>query len=1462
MKEITSEMVNTFLSGHDPMEHIVTIECDYMDDRVNIVYLNENGEKRVKRDDFKPFAWVKNSACIRMFGGNRGTLRRKMKELGINVKELITKTDDSVDSDRLSNGYKYLFYSTKRMPYSRFLNFFTEAGTPVYEKKKDDRGGGSKEFMVISPVEQYMIQTGRRLFKGYENYDDLKRFLFDLETQGLNPRVHAIDQIGMRTNKGFEKIITITGEVEERKINELKAIDEFLRTIAIEKPDIIAGHNSENFDWDFLIVRCEMLGTTFADMSMRYFKHPIYKKKKESILKLGGEMEYYRPTVAWGFSVLDSLHAVRRAQALDSNMKSASLKYATKYLDLNKPNRVYVPGNVITKTWNVLTDSYAFRETDGDWYELKDGRGLLEGYKPTSGRYIVERYLLDDLWETDKVELKLNESNFLVSKILPTTFTRACTMGTAGIWKLIMLAWCYENNLAVPSSDANKRFTGGLSRLIRTGYVDRIVKLDYNSLYPSIDLTWWVKTPLDIDNIMLYLLEYILTNREKYKDLKADAGEKAKALEKKLKTFEGTEEEKRKLKEEIQYWKAEKMANDKKQLPLKILANSFFGSYGCPMVFPFGDIDAAEKTTCIGRMSLRLMISHFTNLGYTPIVGDSVTYDTPILIRGEDKRIDIVPICDIFNNNEAIEFSKEQYRDFSHKNYEVLTRNGWKPIEYVYKHKTNKQLKRVETKNGLVDCTEDHSLFDNNGNEVKPSTLTRGNKIETYTKNIDYFASSTVTDREAWLFGFFMADGSSVYCSRTQKYFSKRKGEYVIHKGKRANWKISNKSLDRLNKAKEIMENSFCLKASIKDHRASSSVYDLVVENAENAKFFSNNFYTSYRYKKVPEFILNASKEVKKAFLDGFCCGDGQNDTIDECIEFGQKSKVAMAGLYFIMKELGYNFRCHNRNDKPEFISFRLRSHHGNLLNENYSEKKEDEVWSCSNITSKSEYVYDISADGTFVNALGMIVCHNTDGFNFQMPPEDKFRYTDEHPYIGKGLGRNTEKGKPYTRVEADVAEFEDIYLNQAYNGGINKMGLGIDEYCDATINFARKNYADLMPNGKTKKVGNTIKSRKMSGYLEKFIDDGVNLLLHGDGSQFLENYYDYISRIYNYQIPIKDIASKGKIKKTIKEYKDDCNTLTKAGNKKSRQAWYELAIRENLNVNVSDTIYYINTGTKKGHSDVKKVTHQYIKDENGEEIELTNKLKTELFKKELDNYGVTKVKDLTAANKKEIIKKYVTREDDEIILNCQLVSNDIIESEENILCSDVDGLEYNSEKYIEQFNNRITPLLVCFSPDIRNKILITNPEDRQYFTQEESVLVSGYPNKESDQDTYEALMTPEKKEIGYWLKIGEVPPFIEECGIDWNNLVHNYLEEKKKEENELFQQENTKYLEALNMLTNKDIEAFEEEGEIPQFILDVVSLDTDMRFHFNKIPSMTPTTGGLAFDDISYDYIDRNPEE
>ena len=476
------------------------------------------------------------------------------------------------------------------------------------------------------------------------------------------------------------------------------------------------------------------------------------------------------------------------------------------------------------------------------------------------------------------------------------------------------------------------------------------------------------------------------------------------------------------------------------------------------------------------------------------------------------------------------------------------------------------------------------------------------------------------------------------------------------------------------------------------------------------------------------------------------------------------------------------------------------------------------------------------------------------------MPKE--FRYTEEHPYISKGLGRNYKKGQAYVGVEADVAEFEDLFLSKAYNVGINMSGLGIDEYCDACIQFARKNYADLMPDGSTKKVGNTIKSRKMAGYLESFIDDGVNLLLHGDGSKFIENYYNYIDDIYNYRIPILDIASKGKIKKTIEEYKKDCQTLTKAGNKKSRQAWYELAIKYNLNLNVGDTVYYINIGEKKSHTDVKKITDQYVYDDNKNIVKLDSKLSRKLLEKECEKNNLV-YKDLKQKDKKALLKKYIVREEDIIVLNCEMVPNEIVNSEEKVLCSEYPNLKYNVEKYISQFNKRVSPLLVCFHPDIRDKILITNPKDRMYFTEEETKLVSGYPRNEVDQDTYEALMTPERKEIEFWKKIGEKPPFIEECGIDWDDLLVKYDEMIEKEKDELFKELDKQYIEIISSLTKEEVEAFEEEYLVPDRLINIVHLNKDdLCFRFNQMPEMKPSTGGFVFDDIKYTEDENDEDE
>ena len=86
-------------------------------------------------------------------------------------------------------------------------------------------------------------------------------------------------------------------------------------------------------------------------------------------------------------------------------------------------------------------------------------------------------------------------------------------------------------------------------------------------------------------------------------------------------------------------------------------------------------------------------------------------------------------------------------------------------------------------------------------------------------------------------------------------------------------------------------------------------------------------------------------------------------------------------------------------------------------------------------------------------------------------------------------------------------------------------------------------------------------------------------------------------------------------------------------------------------------------------------------------------------------------------------------------------------------------------------------------------------------------------------------------------------------------------MEEVENEKNELFETENTKYLEALETITNKDVEEFENEGKIPTVLSSIVTLGSDMRFYFKKIPNKTPSTGGFIFDDIQWDYTEKSDD-
>lgn len=1023
-KDVSKIDVANFLEGSNPKKYVVGIECTQNSNIASLIINDPEKGKYVEKVEYKAFAWVTNKVCTSLFNGNRVKLREKINEYNISFKLLKTENNEGYAPERMENGYKYLM--TCRGSENTLNRFLKEGGISPYSD------AWRKQIVRCKPEEQFMIQTGIRLFKGMDDYDDLHRLQFDLETYGIDPKTKAIFQVGMRDNKpyeysenpegNFEAIFERKGEgSKELRESERLAIYKMGEVIRLRKPDVITGYNSEDFDWEYLERRCEILNISFKDVFTGLDGSGIYRA--DSRLKLGSETINYKQARLWGYNILDISHAVRKTMAINSEIKSWSLKWITKFSDIAKKNRVYVPGELIGKTWADNEGEYFFNNTNGDWFKFipettninyqKHLELISSGeYEKVTGAYVVQRYLLDDLWETEKVDGIYNQATFLMAKIIPTGFMRSSTMGTAGMWQLIMMAWSYENDLGVPLGQDKVPFVGGLSRLCEVGYRKNVVKLDYAALYPNTEITHDIFPKHDISGVMKGLLIYIAETRDEYKGLKGDFEFKAELTKKKIDEAKesGDEELVKKLTNEYSEYSYMASNYDKKQLPIKILANSFFGSFGAPHVFNWGDIDCAEETTCRGRQYLRLMVVHFRNYGFVPLVAD-------------------------------------------------------------------------------------------------------------------------------------------------------------------------------------------------------------------------------------------------------------------------------------------------------------------------------------------------------------------TDGMNFAIPND-----IDKVKYVPTGVHRFTEpvKGVELSGVKAVVAEFNDVYM-------IGRMGLDIDDVCVSTINFSRKNYAnDILKKGKSKVklVGNTIKSNKMPGYIEDFINKGIRYLLDDEGSKFVELYYETVNKVINYQVPLAKIASKARVKSTVADYQYKCTLKNKAGNPMPKQAHMELVIANGKTVNIGDTIYYINTGTKKDSGDLKT-----IKTDNGNLTEL----------------------------------------------NCKLLDNELIENDPNSTTN-----EYNSQKYLEMLNKRIERLMVCFKTEVRDRIIVRFEksktlfkineagrkeyldviQDRNYFTEEELKLCNGFPLKELDQDDVDLdLIMMDDKEVEFWKRVGKQP----------NNMTTLYWDEFLKEY-EVRKELTDKYwfiTDKLNLIKNIPLMSKKELSEI-----------------------------------------------
>ena len=584
----THEEIESFLTGNDPEEFIVAIEFDYVSNSIFKIKEIPGKGKEIRKDTFIPFAWVGDLRGLNFYNDSKMAQKEAMTKYGIVIEKL-----ETMDNERLQNGLTYMVKSLKG--YRELIQFFRDGGCDPWGDKAKEK------ISILPPVEQYLISKEKRLFKGFTDYDEVTRLVFDLETDALDPKDGRIFMIGIKTNKGYHRVIECLDESQEKG-----AILEFLNVIDQIKPSIIGGYNSANFDWHWIFERAQRHGIDMRKAVKSLHPQHSYTRK-DSMLKLANEVEEFLQTSIWGYNVIDIIHAVRRAQAINSNIKAAGLKYITKFINKEAPDRVYIEHTDIGKL---------YREKEEYWLNVQNGKYKKASeyqdldikfpgiYIKTTGDNLVERYLDDDLEETLAVDKEFNQGSFLLAAMIPTTYERVSTMGTATLWKMLMLAWSYKHKLAIPAKQSKTDFVGGLSRLLKVGYSKNVLKLDFSSLYPSIQLVHDVFPDCDVTGAMKGMLKYFRDTRIRYKQLAEE--------------FEKTDPQK-------------SASYSNKQLPIKIFINSMFGALSAPQVFAWGDMYMGEQITCTGRQYLRQMIKFFMSRGYIPLVMDTdgVNFSSP-----------------------------------------------------------------------------------------------------------------------------------------------------------------------------------------------------------------------------------------------------------------------------------------------------------------------------------------------------------------------------------------------------------------------------------------------------------------------------------------------------------------------------------------------------------------------------------------------------------------------------------------------------------------------------------------------------------------------------------------------------------------------------------------------------------------------------------------------------------------
>jgi DNA polymerase elongation subunit (family B) len=440
------------------------------------------------------------------------------------------------------------------------------------------------------------------------------------------------------------------------------------------------------------------------------------------------------------------------------------------------------------------------------------------------------------------------------------------------------------------------------------------------------------------------------------------------------------------------------------QLAYKVTANSIYGATGASV----GCISCkkvAGSVTMVGRSLLATSRDKILDYyeGSKCVYGDSVTSDTPILIRYPNGKISIRTIETL--NDEWKSYEEFKPFDTNRKekqqtsvDLECWADNGWAKIKRVIRHKTKKKIYRVNTHCGVIDVTEDHSLMNSKKEKIKPKDciVSETELFHSYPKFdiqeplhlneiveiIDEYDNyeRTIEEKEAFIFGLFFADGSC--------------GKYNTKSGIKYTWAINKANRKLIEMAKKYLielyrdSTNFKILETIK----SSGCLKLVPKGSIKVMVdkFRDIFYNKDKLKIIPDKILNSDYNVRLNFFIGYFSGDGskcRNSRV-KTIRFSNKGKIGSSHLYYLVKSLGYECSIQVRKDKLNI--YRLNC----CIGTDWRRKQRKKPYVVKKMldlgyNNENEFVYDIETEHECFNGgVGEIIPKNTDSVfvNFKVP--------------------------------------------------------------------------------------------------------------------------------------------------------------------------------------------------------------------------------------------------------------------------------------------------------------------------------------------------------------------------------------------------------------------------------------------------------------------------------------------